>query len=218
MDLMCHSRWHRCWHWEVCGLTLPRILDSCTEFYILCTSACRPLSIFANIDTCQLLFPYQHHWVGIADWLCRPPVMDMTAPNNKDVDGLHPRNLLSCLCLCGGGGGGSRSGSWGHQHQVPHHGHWTGGFKAKLQCSWSGRTVSCMLRLSWGREWGGILSFACHQSWQKDSALINLKVWSQQRFARMREPQNQTEVVWVKLCKAATICLWMHINVIKHYL
>jgi hypothetical protein len=24
----------------------------------------------------------------------------------------------------------------------------------------------------------------------------------------MREPQNPTQVVWIELCKAATLCLW----------
>ncbi len=28
MDLRCHSRWHRCWHQEECGLRSPIILDS----------------------------------------------------------------------------------------------------------------------------------------------------------------------------------------------
>ncbi len=57
MDPRCHSRWHRCWHQEACGLTSPGILDSCTEFYLLWPSACRPVSIFTNLDTSQLLFP-----------------------------------------------------------------------------------------------------------------------------------------------------------------
>ncbi len=59
MDLRCHSRWHRCWHQEACGLTSPKNLDSSTESYQLCTSACRTLSlsIFANVDISQLLFP-----------------------------------------------------------------------------------------------------------------------------------------------------------------
>ncbi len=57
MDPRCHSRWHRWWHQEVCGLTSPGIQDSFNEFYLICTSACRPLSIFANVDTSQLLFP-----------------------------------------------------------------------------------------------------------------------------------------------------------------
>ncbi len=37
----------------MCGLTLPQILDSCTEFYILWPSASRPLSI---------LYLYQGRW------------------------------------------------------------------------------------------------------------------------------------------------------------
>jgi hypothetical protein len=57
MDLRCHSRWHRCWHQEACGLTSPGIPDSCTKFYLLWPSACRPVSIFTNLDTSQLLFP-----------------------------------------------------------------------------------------------------------------------------------------------------------------
>ncbi len=80
MDFKCHSRWHRCWHYKVCGLTLPGILDSCTEFYMLWQSARRRLSIFANVDTCQLLFSCQHHWNRIAGWQCRPPVADVTDP------------------------------------------------------------------------------------------------------------------------------------------
>ena len=37
---------------------------------------------------------------------------------------------------------------------------------------------------------------------------LTTRVWSWRSFARMREPQILTQVVWVELCKAASICLW----------
>ncbi len=45
------------------------------------------------------------------------------------------------------------------------------------------------VRLSWERDWGGILVFACHQSWWKDYASINLnsrgwRSWWQEEEAR----------------------------------
>ncbi len=37
---------------------------------------------------------------------------------------------------------------------------------------------------------------------------LTTRVWSWQSFARMKEPQNLTQLVWVELCKAATVCIW----------
>ncbi len=42
---------------------------------------------------------------------------------------------------------------------------------------------------------------------QMSLKLLQAEFWSPWSFARMREHQNLTKLVWVELCKAATECL-----------